>query len=128
MKAVNRLLALPQRVFPKLAVRNVDERRNQGAAHLPGPWIQQTGIDEGPAAGIIAPPERDFEFPDLGRDPDEMQQTLAIRWIEIKLRRANALQFLLGRISEHAHDGVVAVEDSPVDGGVHDSGQISADK
>ena len=60
-----------------------------------------------------------------GEVADQTQQALALRRIEIKLRRAHALQFFLRRISEHAHDGVVAVEDSPVDGGVQDSGQIS---
>jgi len=53
------------------------------------------------------------------------QQPVALQRLVIKLRGAHAAQLCRGRISQHPHQGVVAVEDASVDRGMHDAGEIA---
>src|SRR6202044_1879432 len=82
-------------------------------------------VEESPASGIVAPEEADLGLPNFARDANASQQPVAFRRVRVKLRCSNTAQFVHRRISQHSNEGLVAVEDSPVDGRVYDTGKIA---
>ncbi len=117
-------LASPQTLFPELALRNIDKVRNQSAADLARTGIQQPRAEQRPSACIVASPECNLQLAHIGRCIDKTQHAVPLSLIEIKLLRADSLQFLPRRVSEHAHDRIVAVEYPAIHARVQNSGHV----